>query len=290
MTRSRAPAAVGQLRTRGRWNITLGNWLRLPALCSMGQQQVHPIWIYDFKKRSMPEAIAMVGICTSGQQAPSGGDPICRLRMFPASGRCDVRQRGLTLRFVGSGIRMGDSGSSMSIPASAAASTNAGEHPAADCANSWAAFSLPRRLSQPDATSSLNSFTSPRRIAPHQTQTSNNGRRLVCWEYTDLAVQRGSMVDQGQNHDLVGPSIRSRDHKLRRFPRLECEMLPFKPRWRPAVPLSQRSVAATLSTASSSSVTICGMPTIRPIESSTDLCRCPASAVSTYAGLSVIPA
>jgi len=54
---------------------------------------------------------------------------------------------------------------SMSTPASAAASTSAGVHPAADCANNWAARSLPRRLSQPVATSLLNSATCPRRIA-----------------------------------------------------------------------------------------------------------------------------
>lgn len=67
----------------------------------MGQQQVHHLGIYDSKKRSVPQAVAMVGICTSGQQAFGGRDPVCR--PVPATARrYHVGQRGhvLRIRFV----------------------------------------------------------------------------------------------------------------------------------------------------------------------------------------------
>jgi hypothetical protein len=66
----------------------------------MGQQQVHQVGIYDSKKRGVPQAVAMVGICTSGQQASSGSNPVCL--PFPTHiGQCQVRQRAPALQFEG---------------------------------------------------------------------------------------------------------------------------------------------------------------------------------------------
>ena len=50
-------------------------WLRLSAFCATGQQQVHHI--YDSKKRSVPQAIAMVGDLHLWLTGVGRIDPVC---------------------------------------------------------------------------------------------------------------------------------------------------------------------------------------------------------------------
>jgi hypothetical protein len=57
----------------------------------MGQQQVHHVGAEDSMESSVPQAGAVVGIRTSGQQVPGGGDPVGRLHVI-ASGRHHVRR------------------------------------------------------------------------------------------------------------------------------------------------------------------------------------------------------
>src|SRR5262249_12614943 len=69
---------------------------------------------------------------------------------------------------------------SMSMPASAATSTNAGEHPAADCANNWAARSLP------------------------DGQASRSRQALALWELFGLAVVNERSVGRQPSGPAAG--------------------------------------------------------------------------------------